>query len=237
MFRVCMKHCSNLRATVTGVFCVFALSTAVTMTSAKAEDHRGLYVGILGIGSFAKAEDLKTTGITSLSENNTEDPVAGAGVTLGYRFEDLPLRTELELSHRFRFDLDLRVNPNGGSIGFENNVSTTSLLGNVAVEMRHWDSLTPYLGATVGLVQNSSEIERTVIIGNTITRTENDTTDLALGIFGGVTWAWTETFGMDLGYRFINLGAIDYGSLAGGETIEYENYVSSELLLNFYANF
>lgn len=211
---------------------------AAPASSVYAEEKSGLYVGILGIGSFAEATDPKTTGLTSLKENNTDDPAAGVGFKLGYRFKELPLRTELELSHRFRFDLDLRDNLGGTRfIGYENNLNTTSLLGNVAVEMRHWESLIPYLGVTVGVSQNTSEVDRTVISDGTFNATTKKSTDLSLGVFGGITWAWTDTFGMDLGYRFINLGAVDFGSLEGGETIEYENYVSGEALLSFYANF
>lgn len=210
---------------------IVALVLFGSVTAAQAEDGR-VYVGLKGVGAFlSDVDDVKTTGMTAFQLNNDSDLVAGAGGVLGYSFGEFPLRTELELGYRFRFDFDARDN-GPPVIGYENNVNTTTALVNVAWEIRHFGKdWIPYLGASVGWARNTSEVDRNSFAGG-ITTTENSTDNLALGIMAGFTWYVTDSFGLDLGYRFIDLGEVDSGRLAGGETFKAENYTSNELTLS-----
>jgi len=212
----------------------FAAAVALVLGLAGAPaqaDDAEVYLGLKGVGGFAKLEDVKTTGVTALQINNDDDQVAGLSGVLGYRFANIPLRTEAELGYRFRFDFDARDN-GPPTIGYENNLSTLTALVNVAWEIRHFGpDWVPYLGATFGWSRNSSDIERNSFVA-AITSTENDTDNLALGINAGFLWNVSDNFALELGYRMINLGEVESGTLAGGETINAENYISNEAIFS-----
>lgn len=207
-----------------------ALILVGSVASAQAEDGRA-YIGLKGVGAFlSEVQDVKTTGITAFQINNDEDLVAGAGGVVGYSFADFPLRAEFEVGYRFRFDFDARDN-GPPVIGYENNLSTTTALVNLAWEIRHFgDDWIPYLGASAGWARNTSDVERNNFTG-AVTSTENSTDNLALGLMAGFTWYMSDNFGLDLGYRFINLGEVESGTLAGGESFQAENYISNEVTL------
>lgn len=212
-----------------------ALAAAVflvgSVASVQAEERRA-YIGLKGVGAFlSEVQDVSSTGMTAFQVNNGEDLVAGAGGVVGYSFDDFPLRAEFELGYRFRFDFDARDN-GPPTIGYENNLNTTTALVNLAWEIRHFgDDWVPYLGASVGWARNTSEVERNNFSG-AVTTTENSTDNLALGLMAGFTWYVSDSFGVDLGYRFINLGEVETGTLAGGESFQSKNYISNELTLS-----
>lgn len=207
------------------------LGLVAATASAQAEEGRA-YIGLKAVGAFlSEVQDVKTTGMTAFQVNNDSDEVAGVGGVLGYSFGDVPLRAELEVGHRFRFDFDARDN-GPPTIGYENNLSTTTALVNLAWEIRHFgDDWVPYLGASVGWARNTSEVNRNNFTTGIVT-TENSTDNLALGLTAGFTWYVSDSIGLDLGYRFINLGEVDSGRLAGGESFQAENYISNELTLS-----
>ena len=207
-----------------------ALAFGFATTPAQADEPE-FYFGLKGVGGFAEVEDISTTGVTALQVNNDDDQVAGLSGVLGYRFADIPLRTEAEIGYRFRFDFDARDN-GPPIIGYENNLSTLNALLNVAWEIRHFGpDWVPYLGITVGWARNTSEIERNTFV-NGITSTENDSDNLALGINAGFLWNVSDSFALELGYRLINLGEVESGTLGGGETINAENYISNEAIFS-----
>ncbi|WP_425406796.1 outer membrane protein [Hwanghaeella sp.] len=201
------------------------------VSTAQAEEGRA-YIGLKGVGSFlSEVQDVTTVGMTAFQINNDEDLVAGAGGVLGYSFGDVPLRAEFEVGYRFRFDFDARDN-GPPTIGYENNLNTTTALVNLAWEIRHFGKdWVPYLGASVGWARNTSEIDRNNFAGAIVT-TENSTDNLALGVMAGLSWYVTDSFGVDIGYRFINLGEVDSGPLAGGESFKADNYTSNEVTLS-----
>lgn len=194
-------------------------------------DESEYYVGLKAVGGFANVQDVNTVGITAFQINNDDDQVAGLSGVVGYRFDSIPLRAEAEFGYRFRFDFDARDN-GPPVIGYENNLSTTTALINLAWELRHFgDDWIPYLGATVGWARNTSEIERNTFVAG-ITTTENDSDNLALGLNAGFLWNVSDSVGLEVGYRFINLGEVESGTLAGGESFTAENYISNELVLS-----
>lgn len=214
-----------------GIAAAFALIVFSVAPEVRADDGRA-YIGLKTVGAFlSEVQDVKTTGTTAFQINNDEDLVAGVGGVIGYSFGDVPIRAELDIGYRFRFDFDARDN-GPPTIGYENNLSTTTALVNLAWEIRHFgEDWVPYLGASVGWARNNSVIERNNFAG-AVVETENATDNLALGIMAGFTWYVSDSFGVDLGYRFINLGEVDSGPLAGGETIQADNYISNELTLS-----
>ncbi|MBP5858237.1 outer membrane beta-barrel protein [Marivibrio halodurans] len=223
---------------VGGSIAVLAIAAAMISAPAAAQHAReGAYVGLRLTGGQSSVEDVTTTGFAgNRIDNNTEDPTAAAGGVFGYRFGDLPLRVEGELSHRFRMDYDVR-DPGGPGHGYENNLSSTMALVSGAWEIRTDSAWTPFIGATVGWVRNSSEIERSNLTTGAITKTENTTNSLALGAMVGVDYELARNWGTELAYRYLDMGEVESGTQAGGETINAETYVSHDLMLSLLYRF
>ena len=193
--------------------------------------HGGAFLGLRATGSVAEMENTQFTGFASSIINNDEDLTAAASAYIGYRFDDVPLRLEVEGGKRFRFDYDVRNVNAGIATGFENNVDTTYALLNLGWEIRHFGEFVPYLGASVGWARNNSEVERNAFAGG-ITSTENAVDNLALGAMVGVDWRFAESWGTGIGYRYINLGEVDTGPLAGGESFSTNDYVAHDVMLS-----
>lgn len=218
-----------------------ALSAVVAATAAmpaSAQQAReGAYLGLRLTGGQSSVEDISTTGFTgNRVDNNTEDPTAAGGIVVGYRFGKLPLRVEAEVSQRFRMDLDLR-DPGGQGTGYENNLSSTLALISGAWEIRTDSAFTPFIGATVGWARNNSDIERTNLTTSATTSTENATNNLALGAMVGVDYELARNWGTELAYRYLDMGEVESGTLAGGETISADTYVSHDLMFSILYRF
>jgi opacity protein-like surface antigen len=215
-------------------FCVAATGVGAAQAQSARE---GGYVGLRLIGGMSEAQDLRQTGFNgALIENNVKDPTAAAGLVSGYRFGDLPLRVEAELHHRFRMDLDVRDNGAPG-FGYENNLSTTAALFSAAWELRLDGPFTPFLGASVGWARNTSDIERTNISTNVTTSSSESVDNLALGVQAGTSYEITRHWGLELAYRYLDLGEVDSGRLAGGETITADSFVTHDLNLSLLYRF
>lgn len=215
------------------VFAGFCLFVAWMDNPATADDAGvgGVYMGLRAVGSVAEMQETAFTGFANSIINNDEDLTAAAAAYIGYRFDDIPLRLDVEGGHRFRFDYDARNVAGATVTGYENNVDTTYALMNVGWEIRHFGEFVPYLGASVGWTRNNSEVERNVLAAG-ITRTENAVDNLALGAMVGIDWRFAESWGTGIGYRYINLGEVDTGSLAAGESFSTDDYVAHDVMLS-----
>lgn len=213
----------------TGV-CLF-VAWMVNPAMADDADVGGVYLGLRAVGSVAEMQETTFTGFANSIINNDEDLTAAAAAYIGYRFDDIPLRLDVEGGHRFRFDYDARNVAGATVTGYENNVDTTYALMNVGWEIRHFGEFVPYLGASVGWARNNSEVERNVLAAG-ITRTENAVDNLALGAMVGIDWHIAESWGTGIGYRYINLGEVDTGPLAGGESFSSDDYVAHDVMLS-----
>ena len=201
---------------------------------ASAEDN--LYFALRGFGGWSDPGDISRTGTGTLSERNTADPAAGGGAALGWKFgDDMPLRLEAEILHRVRVDVDARDTTN--NIGYENNLSSTTAMLELAYEFRSDSAFTPFLGGHVGWARNTSSVDRTALATNTVTTTENSTDNLAVAADLGVDYALTEVLDLGLGYRFSYLGTVDTGRMAGGESIEADPFMAHDLVLSLQFNF
>ena len=217
----------------------FALGLVpAAMTPALAgQDVGTVYIGVRAVGSIAEIEDVSTTGFTGTATiDNDTDEVAGIAGVVGYAFAKLPLRAELEVAHRFRFDLDVRdvATP---TIDYEMNVATTSALLSAMVEWRNDSDFTPFVGATVGWARNSTETQRTNIGTSAQVNRDTDEDNLAWGGTAGVDWAFGEDWVAQLAYRYINLGDVDTGAVNTTDRITGDDYVSHDVLLTILFQF
>ena len=196
----------------------------------------GFYAGLVGIGSFhSQMDDFSFSGIATPKVTNDWDTVAGIGGVIGYAWPNLPVRTELEIAHRFRFDLDLRGGP-GRTIDYESNVETTSVAVNLLVEWRNSSRFTPYIGATLGYGHNRAETTRTNLLTGARNKDSGTEDNLIWGALVGVDWGFADRWSASAAYRYIDLGDISSGSVAG-ESYSADEYTAHELLLSILYRF
>ncbi|MDW3205430.1 MAG: outer membrane beta-barrel protein [Alphaproteobacteria bacterium] len=213
---------------------VGTLAAGLVAGPAQARDE-GLYFAIRGFGGYSDPGDISGKGTGTLSERNTADPAAGGGAALGWRLGDTPLRVEVEVLHRVRVDVDLRDNAN--SVGYENNLSSTTALLGLGYEFRNDSRWTPFLAAYGGLARNTSSVDRTNLNNGTVTTTENDDDNLALAAAAGFDYRLTQVLDLGASYRFSYLGGFDTGTMSGGESIDGSPFTSHDLVLSIQFNF
>lgn len=214
------------------------LALAAALPARAAEDDvymlRDMYLGLRAIGAVSMMDGLDTRNFGgTLNAQNDEDEVAGLGGILGYRWRALPLRTELEVAHRFRFDLDLqdRAAP---VIDYEANVRTTSVLFNAFYEWRNGSAFTPFVGGSVGWARNTADSDRVVIApGLARSSKETDTDNLAWGGMLGVDWRFAENWSAELAYRYIDLGEVEVGPFsANNDGVTVDDYTAHDVIIS-----
>ena len=206
---------------------------------AQAGGKPGYYIAARGIGAFSSMDDVSAKGFANtLNLQNDSDEVAGLGGAIGYKWNNLPLHSEVEITHRFRFDFDTRDDgPGDADTGYEANVDTTAVLFNLLFDIRLDGQFTPYLGGTLGWARNSADTERRVINTGVLTTKETTTDNLAWGGMAGIVWDFSERWGADFAYRYINLGEVDTGQFTGGDSVSADDYISHDLLVSLLYRF
>lgn len=214
---------------------VLVLCASILSLAAPANAEEGVFsyfMGVRAIGGQSEIEDIRTAGFTGTTviENDT-DAIGGIGLVFGAESRDLPIRLELEVAYRFRFDLDVRENRPGSVIDHEMNVATTSTLVSAILEWRNESDFTPFAGATIGWARNDVETERINLATQIKTTRDQATNHFAWGGTLGVDWFFAESWSAQAAYRYIDLGETDTGTGPAGERIEGESYTSHDLLL------
>jgi opacity protein-like surface antigen len=209
---------------------------ASVATNATAQDKlNGLYIGFRGVGSVSQIVDTEFTGAPPPTlVNHDGDLVGGTGLVVGkyWHPNGLPLRTEVEYLHRFRFDYDYRYGPANNLAGIENNIASDSILLAVIYDFRTGTVLTPYLGGTFGIVRHSSDSRRTQISpGGAVTELTTETTNIVGGVQLGATIDLSIRWALDVAYRFLNLGKVEDGPHPDGVKVTGDPYLAHDFLI------
>lgn len=210
------------------------VATLVAADAAWAQEtHGGIYLGLRANGSIVDADDVSGQGFTgSTSAQNDSDTVAGIAAVVGYRWEDLPIRTEVEGGYRFRFDLDVQ-DQGAPVVDYETNLESIVLLFNVLLEWRNESDFTPFIGGSIGYARNDADTERVVVPTQATTSKDNATDNLAWGVMAGVDWEFIDQWSAGLAYRYIDLGEVETGTFSSGDGVSVDDYTSHDLLLTF----
>lgn len=205
---------------------------------AVAEDEASFYLGVRGIGGFGEIDGVKTPGFTGVANvQHDSDVVGGVGLVVGYAAARLPIRLELEVAHRFRFDFDVRDGAPGGTTDIELNVATTSALASLIVDWRNDSDFTPFAGAGIGWARNSADVTSVVVNTQAKTERDEDKDNLAWGATVGLDWAFAGNWVAEAAYRYTDLGEVDSGVGADGRRITADDYISHDLLLTIQYRF
>lgn len=189
------------------------------------------YTGALLIGSGAFVDETTFSGFPGTGETEQRsDGVAGGGITFGYRFDDIPLRVELEGHYRHRFDHDV-LSVGAPTIGYGTNLATYAALVNVMIEGRNSSPFTPFMGVSFGWAHNRSDTERAVNGSGVSITNSNGVDNFAWGALLGLDWRFAERWVATASYRYIDLGSTDTGTFPTGESIRNDDYIGHDLML------
>lgn len=202
----------------------------------------GFYASLMLAGGYSLIDDSKLTGGSGvLTVRSDTDFTAGPGVALGYNWSEFgwPVRTELEYHFRFRTDFGSRDTRTFGTPSYENNISSHSLLLNIYYDYVLNPRWVLYGGAGIGIARNTSDVKRVLVDigGAPVRETSHSKTGLSWNVGLGALWRWKENWTIDMRYRFVDLGEIEAGPLAGGETVSAESFVSHDLVIGFIYDF
>ncbi len=191
----------------------------------------GYYAGLNLIGGVAAINGVSANGFAgALEKRHDRDLTAAFGGHVGYRWASLPMRTELEVAYRYRFDFDNR-DAGPPTVGYENNLATLAVLFNMLFEYRNRTAFTPYAGGSLGWAQNRSSVDRDNLASGASSSKDHSADNLAWGVTAGISWRFAARWDAELGYRYISFGEVDTGTFATGERITADDYTAHEVLI------
>ena len=212
------------------VLSVLALaSTASAQSSRTSSSHSGDYLSFLMVGGASNVDDV-TTSSGTLELRNDADEVAALGFALGYNWakKGVPIRTEIEYHYRARFDFDTRVT---GSAGYENQLSTHSVLVNAYGDYQLNDRWAVFAGGGLGWAQNVSDVARVPTGGGAKTERVDRKNNFAWNTALGVIWSFAQNWDAEFRYRYIDLGEVESGPHSDGTIIKAQSYTSHDLII------
>lgn len=183
----------------------------------------GTYYGIGLMGGVTDMQDtqrdpVQTTPITTSSDSYNLS--GGATVWLGYDLKpkiDIPLRTELAASFRFRHDFNVlfvQARPGNALYGAKSNVQTTDVMVSLLWDIPLGSRFKPYIGGGAGFAYIDSETDGFTPTPSSASDTSRNG---AWQAQAGITYAYSTNLDIRLDYRYIDLGDISTGRLTSGD--------------------
>lgn len=188
---------------------VCLLSMSPTVASA---EQTGLYIAPKFIWGFAPV-DIKTTGtggvvglqtISGSDSHKKTESLPGGALAVGYDFSPMfqtPIRAELEFS--FFKKIDIKHN------GQKTDINLGALLVNGYFDIKTDTPFTPYIGVGLGLAGVKTKSDSNIdLFGYNLRIKLDDKTkkNFAWMATVGTSYEISETFALDLGYRFAGFG-------------------------------
>jgi opacity protein-like surface antigen len=193
----------------------------IGMSNVRMSDRKfGMYAGEMDFGGYTIAADHQTLGMGGKNET-----VWGGGLTLGYDFDkrlDIPVRVELDYTIRDKasksstasgtwfYTMNGAPYSEDNTVDMKTSVQMQTLMVNAWFDIPTGTAVKPYLGGGIGwafIDFSASAIEN----GNAATLVSIGTkssTNFAWSLGGGLGYAITQNWTVDLGYRYINAGDI-----------------------------
>jgi opacity protein-like surface antigen len=180
---------------------ITALVVLLFCTAGTAHAIQGFYIAPK-IGYSLLNFDDPELGLATLSDE--DDDVLGAGLALGYdmgRLWVLPLRVEVEGFVRERGSETWAAVAGFGEV--RNSATVGTLFANAYFDLPLAWRFRPYVGGGVGMAWVDY---RTTITEPIETTSEDDRTNFAWNLGGGVAFGLTPTILIDLAYRYVDAG-------------------------------
>ncbi len=199
----------------------------------------GWYVGFRAVPTLAQAEDEAITGGSGGTFRQQDgdlgsgrQAVIGAAAMVGYHWNELglPIRTELEYTHRFRLDFDTESS-GPPKVGYNSDATSDSIMLNLYFDISTDSWWRPYFGVGLGWSRNNADTRRGDVSTVARQNLENSVDNFAFSAAAGLRFAISPNWVGEIGYRYIDLGEIDTGTFSTGDRITADNYTSHDLIL------
>ena len=211
------------------VFAAALLAAAIPLSPSFGQGIEGSYIALRGTATVSAVKGVTENAVPDIEIRHDRDVVAVVGLAYGYGWaaRGLPIRTEVEYQHRFRFDLDWRL-LGAQQIGFENNLRSDSVLVTAVYDLTLYRSIVGYAGGGIGWTRNWASVDR-VEIGVGLLEERTDTTDnFTWTVMTGVTMPLAPRWRMEIGYRYIDLGEVKSGPFLSGTVVTADSYTTHD---------
>ena len=172
-------------------------------------------------GLFQRLYDVPGTSVEQVGQGWDSSMFFGLGV--GYKFNDW-LRADITGEYRGKanFHGSDNVTFSGGQ-GVDNYSGSKSewvFMANAYVDLGTWWSLTPYVGAGIGMAYNKISgfrddgiafIDGVGLTNSVVFASDASKWNFAWAVHAGLTYKVTQSMSIDLGYRYISLGSAQTG--------------------------
>lgn len=195
--------------------------------------------GDVGYIHFKRPEADYTSGLIEggmTREGVGDTAVLGAGI--GYRFSPL-FRADVTVDHRLssRFT-GLRTDAGfaTGSLFDRGRFQASTAMLNVYADLSTYRDFTPYVGAGLGVAYSAfGHYTRTTTDALGAVTLEHlsggDDWNFAWALMAGIGYRLSDSFTLDLGYRYVSLGDVKTRGFAGGAGADVESIASHEVRL------
>ncbi|MSO76505.1 MAG: porin family protein [Alphaproteobacteria bacterium] len=193
------------------------------------------YLTIRQSGGYAEFKNLENIGSRpgAIQKDNTNDLTAASGIAIGldWRKYNVPVRTELEYFHDYRFDYNSQLLQTLPGTGSENNIEADTVLVNAYYDIRLTDKWVPYIGGGIGFSSVRSD--------SNFANFATGQTESKVGSREGFTWAlalglnyfFSERWSAQIGYRYTNLPGLTIGQFLDGTKVGTDHFDKHELVL------
>jgi opacity protein-like surface antigen len=168
----------------------------------------------------------------SFSNENLDD-TGDIGVGVGYRFNKW-LRADITADYEWPADFH-GTTPCGclGTNIEEGQLSSWTGLLNVYADLGEWHGFSPYVGGGVGFSYLQMDNIRSLNADGTIVNTKDGNDwNFAWALMAGVAYNFTPNLALDVGYRYLNLGSVDSGTVpaaSGTGHFKYDDIAAHEI--------
>jgi opacity protein-like surface antigen len=214
-------------------------------------EESGFYLrGDLGVAN-ANASNLNSTyrdGSTLASIGTVEGPVSVGdpfvlGLGVGYQFNAW-LRADITGEYRnninyhasstYQYSGSPKCDPTSGIFcgdEYIGQVKTGLFLANGYVDVGTWGGFTPYVGGGVGLAayQVSGLKDTSFYPGGAFGFANNvNGTNLAWALMAGVSYRFSPSLLLDVGYRYVNMGTLNTGTITCNDQTQYSCHFETQ---------
>ena len=216
-------------------------------------EETGFYLrGDLGVAN-TNASNLNSTyrdGNTLTSLGTVEGPVSAGdpfllGLGVGYQFNNW---LRVDITGEYRNSINYRASstyqwgtpanstcePTSGiwcGDAYIGQVKTGLFLANGYVDVGTWGGFTPYVGGGVGLAayQVSGLKDTSLYPGNAFGFANNNNgTNFAWALMAGLSYRFSTSLLLDVGYRYVNMGTLNTGAVVCNNQIQYSCHFETQ---------
>ncbi len=155
--------------------------------------------------------------------NSRIDDVFAFGLGAGYKWSWF----RADLTFDYAFPADYRGDTPGFTPDFSAKVQSSTVLGNLYLDLGTWSGLTPYVGGGAGTAYlRVTDFASASLPASPVSA---DRWNFAWAAIAGVSYRFTPNLLADIGYRYLDQGQAVTGLSGAGDQLILKNLTSHEL--------